>query len=600
MTSLDIVQIFYSLSRQGFYGLTAGLCEMSNEQDNTAIVAIIIALIAFFVTTAQLLQALFGTAEGYRRCQPSVIGRWAKKTRRKWRWTEFRFETIFTTPDIYLEFIDNPDLLRHWAFIEGSAISRQETYSDGLPRGITIARKASDSLEVENDLVSWLSLLDMLHDLQYSYFLNTTLGCAPRVVSTLGRAQAEYMTCPAITFRTRSWDFMPPEIVRPFATSNVGDILALAHRLGMLWKDIRPDDGVMRAEGRGQSITSTTVRGFGLLLQYTLGGGTLEKQQKSDKLRTLTIPSPEADMLGFQIVPGSRDLYLSDFIFDLSNCFPAVQQAMEKLGVDPDVQEMYARYFQRSGRLHGFSDLIGMVTPFLPLPGSSVIQVFSPYPEVHDSPTNWWEGFVVYHARLLEYMEEQRKDGGHSEQMKWVLEKFEHMRSTYPWNQCPSWESETANNEIKNGRSTEFLNDLRDIWSGTTSYFQRLQHNRDPAQWKRFRYIDLVGAHIAQAVHYPDLAEANIKAGTSTRYEIGAGRSKRVAEAMHIYVDQLPEVVDFMMDKGFDDERTVREAWWTLMLRAMCWHRSVAFIEIQRGFTIPATFHGSRIPVYIA
>ncbi len=138
---------------------------MSNEQDNTAIVAIIIALIAFFVTTAQLLQALFGTAEGYRRCQPSVIGRWAKKTRRKWRWTEFRFETIFTTPDIYLEFIDNPDSLRHWAFIEGSAISRAQTSSDGLPRGITIPRKASDSLEVENDLVSWLSLLDMLHDL---------------------------------------------------------------------------------------------------------------------------------------------------------------------------------------------------------------------------------------------------------------------------------------------------------------------------------------------------------------------------------------------------------------------------------------------------
>lgn len=87
------------------------------------------------------------------------------------------------------------------------------------------------------------------------------------------------MTCPAITFRTRSWDFMPSEIVRPFATSNVGNILALAHRLGMLWKDIRPDHGVMRAEGRGQSITSTTVRGFGLLLQYTLGGGTLEKNR---------------------------------------------------------------------------------------------------------------------------------------------------------------------------------------------------------------------------------------------------------------------------------------------------------------------------------
>ena len=69
---------------------------MPSEQDNTAIVAIIIAVIAFFVTTAQLLQALFGTAEGYRRCQPSVIGGWSSEAQRKWRWREFRFETVGT------------------------------------------------------------------------------------------------------------------------------------------------------------------------------------------------------------------------------------------------------------------------------------------------------------------------------------------------------------------------------------------------------------------------------------------------------------------------------------------------------------------------
>ena len=117
---------------------------------------------------------------------------------------------------------------------------------------------------------------------------------------------------------------------------------------------------------------------------------------------------------------------------------------------------------------------------------------------------------------------------------------------------------------------------------------------------KRFRYIDLVGAHIAQAVNYPDLADANIKAGKNKRYELGAGRSKRVAEGMHIHVDQIPKVVEFMKDKGFDNESVVREAWWTLMLRAMCWHRSVAFIDFQESTPVPPSFHGSRIPVYIA
>ncbi|CAF9923079.1 hypothetical protein IMSHALPRED_005846 [Imshaugia aleurites] len=570
---------------------------MSNEQDNTAVVAIIIALIAFFVTTAQLLQALFGTAEGYRRCQASVIGAWATKTRRVWRWSEFRFETIFTTPNIHLySVMDEQRPVHLGAFIEGSPTSRRETYTDQVSLGGTERlREFNGYSEANDDLVSWLSFLSMLHHFQFFYFSDTIYGRNPQFNLNDSWALAGKMTCPAITFRTRSWDFMPPDIVRPFATSNVGDILALAHRLGLHWKEVRPDDGVMRAEGNGQSITSTTVRGIGLLLQYTFDRSiTEEKIRTLDIVRTLTVPSREADMLGFQIVSGSRDLYLPDFIFDKSNNAPAVKLTMAKLGINRDAQDMYVDYVQRSGSLHGFSDLIGMVTPFLPLPGSSVVRIFSPYPDVHDSPTNWWEGFVVYHARLLEYTEEKRKTGDLSEQMKWVLERFEYMRRTYPWNQCPSWEAESANNDIKNGRSIRFLNDLRNIWSMTMTYFRKLQRKQS------FRYIDLVGAHIAQAVYYPDLAKVNIKAGTNKRYELGAGRSKRVAEGMHIYVDQIPKIIEFMKEKGFDDESIISEAWWTLILKAMCWHRSVAFIEIERGFSVPPSFHGSRIPVYIA
>lgn len=570
---------------------------MSNEQDNTALVAIVIALIAFFVTTAQLLQALFGTAEGYRRCQSSVIGGWATKTKRVWRWSEFRFETIFTTPNIHLYSVTDEQRPIHLgAFIEGSPSSRRETYADEVSlSGTAGLREFNGHSEATDDLASWLFLLSMLHHFQFFYFSDTTYGRSPRFNLNDSWALAGKMTCPAITFRTRSWDFMPPDIVRPFATSNVGDILALAHRLGMRWKEVRPDDGVMRAEGNGQSITSTTVRGFGLLLQYTFDPGiTEEKIRTLDIMRTLTIPSRETDMLGFQIVSGSRDLYLPDFTFDKSNSVPAVMLVMNQLGISRDVQDMYADYGQRSGCFHGFSDLIGMVTPFLPLPGSSVVQVFTPYPEVYDSPTNWWEGFVVYHKRLLEFVDEQRKGGDLSVQMKWVLERFEYMRSTYPWDQCPSWEAESANSQIKNGRSIRFLNDLRNIWSGTMTYFRMLQKQ------KGFRYIDLVGAHIAQAVYYPDLAGAKIKAGTNKRYDLGAGRSKRVAEAMHIYVDQIPKVIEFMKEKGFDTDSVVRKAWWTSILKAMCWHRSVAFIEIQRGYSVPSSFHGSRIPVYIA
>ena len=569
---------------------------MSSEQDTTAIVAIVIALVAFFVTTAQLLQALFGTAVGYRQCQPSVMGEWALKTKRKWRWSEFRFETIFTTPNIQLDALGDGQQGR--VFITGGEESRRETYcSGGSKMPILSATRYGGSSESADDLVGWLSFLNILHVTQDSFFKESINGHLRHTRSPKRPMVAGNMICPAITFRTRSWDFMPPDIVRPFATSNVGDVIALAHRLGMRWKEIRPDDGVLRAEGNGQSIISTTVRGFGLLLQYTFDRIIVEDlKHVSNRGSTVTIPSREADMLGFQIVPGCKDLDLPDFIFDGSAGFSPIQQAMVQLGIRYEVRKMYAGFYERrSGGLDGFTDLVGMVAPFLPLPGSSVVQIFTPFPKFYVSPTNWWEGFAVFHIRLSQAMEEQTKAGNKSEQMAWVLDRFEYMERTYPDKQTPSWKDENSNKRVKNGRSLVYLDDLRTIWLATTDYFRNLQSQ------KSFRYIDLVGAHIAQAVYYSDLTNEHIKDRSNKRFQLGdLFRSEGMVEGMHIYVDQIPKVVDFMKEKKFDDAKIVREAWWTLILRAMCWHRSIAWIEIPKNNLVSSSFLGSRIPVYIA
>lgn len=62
---------------------------------------------------------------------------------------------------------------------------------------------------------------------------------------------ASTISCPAITSHAQSWDFMPPDLVQPVAFSTIGDIIAIAHRLGMEWKGIRPGQDIMRAEGNG-------------------------------------------------------------------------------------------------------------------------------------------------------------------------------------------------------------------------------------------------------------------------------------------------------------------------------------------------------------
>ena len=50
----------------------------------------------------------------------------------------------------------------------------------------------------------------------------------------------------------------------------MSDIAILARRLGMVWKQFEPIDGNLRAEGKRHTITSTTVRSIGTVLQVVI------------------------------------------------------------------------------------------------------------------------------------------------------------------------------------------------------------------------------------------------------------------------------------------------------------------------------------------
>ena len=72
-----------------------------SEASRLSLLALVIAVVALIVSAWQLAQQLFATAtDGKRFCQPSVMGIWARKTRLSWRWTQIRFETKYTTPEI--------------------------------------------------------------------------------------------------------------------------------------------------------------------------------------------------------------------------------------------------------------------------------------------------------------------------------------------------------------------------------------------------------------------------------------------------------------------------------------------------------------------
>lgn len=128
------------------------LFAMSDEE--VSIAALVVALIALIVALGQLFGQYLATADGYRRCQPSVMGRWAKYTRLRWRWSQFRFETLFTTPEIsYSAYLTQDAAL-------GSYQDKSRLIRHGYHKHLEFQRTYDE--EVTAETVSWLSLLDQL------------------------------------------------------------------------------------------------------------------------------------------------------------------------------------------------------------------------------------------------------------------------------------------------------------------------------------------------------------------------------------------------------------------------------------------------------
>jgi hypothetical protein len=112
--------------------------------------------------------------------------------------------------------------------------------------------------------VTWLSLIEDIHELQSRH------GVAYQEFGI--HADADLL---CFTRQTRSWDFMPVEIVRPFASTTIGCLVSFVHRIGLTWVDFKPDEGIIRATGRGRSISASRIRGLGLVIEYVRNGTNL-------------------------------------------------------------------------------------------------------------------------------------------------------------------------------------------------------------------------------------------------------------------------------------------------------------------------------------
>lgn len=100
--------------------------------------------------------------------------------------------------------------------------------------------------------------------------------------------------------KTRSWDFMPSNIIKPFGTTTLCHIVEMMAMMGIHFKQVDVEKGNLRAEGNGQMITSTLVHGLGIVVTYSMTGA-----QKFQENRV--IPCDELKQLVFGSVPCIMD-----------------------------------------------------------------------------------------------------------------------------------------------------------------------------------------------------------------------------------------------------------------------------------------------------
>lgn len=150
-----------------------------NDDKTLSVTALAVALVALVVALGQLLGQYFATAEGYRRCQSSVMGPWARYTRLRWRSRQFRFETLFTTPQIiFLPDRHDPSRLAGSASSPQSPLMISDAEHVGRPTRDLFTLDPNS--QKDEDLVCWLSLLQSLYFNRYKL---EQFGCYSRFVA---------------------------------------------------------------------------------------------------------------------------------------------------------------------------------------------------------------------------------------------------------------------------------------------------------------------------------------------------------------------------------------------------------------------------------
>lgn len=492
-----------------------------SREDGVSTVALFVSLIALLIALGQLLQQIFGTAEGYRSCNASVMGPWAKTRHRTFHLRELRLETLFQTPEFALvetasdgvePAMDDPliassgDSARSVKTrkslvytIDGSQKSLESTYTcekigapsksisekmlplfePVLEKVETFFSKGENSNPARGNpmsmAVGWLTFLQKLHEHEKKYegLTSMPLLFKEQTLSNIRRSR------PAVRRVQRSWDFIPADALRPLASAQFGDLLTLCYRMCIRWYDLQLGQRTLRAEGWGHSFTLINVRGLGFVFEYRFGGSNLSvpRDDGSDHpANKHFIPSKHADMLAFGLIPADDKLISGYEHFDLGgdDYFTSIIEMHEAIGVGPAMLEDFRSHQGNptDEYFHVSNEALYMLAPFIPLHSVGAVKIQPPFKHRFGSMCTFREGRLVLYERLRRHIQSKAKPV--SDQLQHVHDVFYHLAThSNTKEEFQHWQGFKYRTFAKNAKSPEsrvILEDLHTEFDKTTKF----------------------------------------------------------------------------------------------------------------------------------
>ncbi|QSZ28913.1 hypothetical protein DSL72_003419 [Monilinia vaccinii-corymbosi] len=528
------------------------------SQNVFGLVALVISVIALLTTCLQVLQQYFSSAEGYRRCAESVMGPWNKGTHRKLNMKEFRVEVVFETPVIFIASPTNirgPIMDKPIFYLDGSKKSCDETMVLEPDEQVKMDKEAVQRVHTADDeRASWVTLLSNLQKKERDsrvWDLGRRLLRAPMGANALIKAPT-YELAVGLQVKTRSWDFVPPSITRPYATSAICHLVEMMALMGMYWKVFDQIQWNLRAEGNGFILTSTTVHGLGVMVTFAVTG-----RSKFEENRV--IPSGHIKDLCFGTVPNifEEDSYLKED--------PESQSLSLKFGSQEDVELTLESL--------GFSfEIIGMLGKVVRLRGSSFRMIPNPTQDHWLKKTGKKPAWTI--TKLMAVFQEKLVGlSEHESDAEKYTKKQKISMITERWQEIMALGCIDEYN-----LSIEAREKIHDALDGMTDFL---------LETRQADVLEVLVAHLDEVTQVLVVTNSPLNSIVSAHKE---------EPLLDYYFDTiLPKVVGTAVGPEKEKRRLI---WVCLMFRMLCWFLLHDWSKDDKC-GVPPDLKGSRMPVFI-